>query len=89
MERADPRKHIGFYKTPFNIIRVRGSSNGLTNHPGRDYRGLLMHAGLLLCCRPRPTGGSGLTSSRALGSTVRLLRSNGDTSMGLDDQAIQ
>ena len=29
-------------------IRVRGSSNGLTNHPGGDvYRGLLMHAGLL------------------------------------------
>jgi hypothetical protein len=28
---------------------VRGSSNGLTNHPGGDvYRGLLMHAGLLL-----------------------------------------
>ena len=26
-----------------------GSSNGLTNHPGGDvYRGLLMHAGLLL-----------------------------------------
>ena len=31
--------------------------------------------------------GSGLTSRRALGSTVTLLRSNGDASMGLDDQA--
>ena len=38
-------------------------------------------------CRRRPTGGSGLTSGRDLGSTVRLLRSNGDVSMGLDDQA--
>ena len=34
-------------------------------------------------------GGSALISSRALGSTVRLLRSNGETSMGLDDQAMQ
>ena len=52
-----------------------------------------MHTVLLLfvvvCCRRRPTGGSGLTSSRALGSTVTLLRSNGDTSMGLDDQAMR
>ena len=31
------------------FVRVRGSSNGLTNHPGGDVcRGLLMHAGLLL-----------------------------------------
>ena len=31
------------------MIRVRGSSNGLANHPGGDvYRGLLVHAGLLL-----------------------------------------
>ena len=32
---------------------MRGSSNGLTNHPGGDvYRGLVMHAGLLfvVCC---------------------------------------
>ena len=60
-----------------------------------------MHAGLLLfvvvvvvvvvvvCCRRRPTGGSGLTSGRGLGSTVRLLRSNCETSMGLNDQAMQ
>ena len=35
--------------SPNKLIRVRGSSNGLTNHPGGDvYRGLLMHAGLLL-----------------------------------------
>ena len=33
------------------------------------------------------TEGSGLTLSRALGSTVTLLRPNGDASMGLDDQA--
>ena len=36
------------------IIRVRGYSNGLTNHPGGDvYRGLLMHAELffdVVCC---------------------------------------
>ena len=32
------------------------------------------------CCCRRPTGGSGLTSSRALGSTVALLRPNGDAS---------
>ena len=51
-----------------------------------------MHAGLLLlllCCRRSLTGGSALTSSRALGSTVTLLRSNGDASMGLDDGAIK
>ena len=44
---------------------------------------------VVLCCRRRPTGGSGLTSNRALGSTVTLLRSNGDASMGLDDQAMR
>ena len=32
--------------------------------------------------------GSGLTSSRALGSTVTRLRTNGDTSMGLGDRAM-
>ena len=36
-----------------------------------------------------PQGGSGLTSSRALGSTVTLLRPNADASMGLDDQAMR
>ena len=36
-----------------------------------------------------PHRGSGLTSSRALGSTVTLLRSNGDASMGLDDGAMR
>ena len=58
-----------------------------------------MHAGLLLLLlvllllfvvvvvvAPQ---GSGLTSSRALGSTVTLLRSNGDASMGLDDGAMR
>ena len=38
---------------PGVCVRVRGSSNGLTNHPGGDvYRGLLMHAVLMLvvCC---------------------------------------
>ena len=50
-----------------------------------------MFAGLLFCfvvvvVAPQ---GSGLTSSRALGSTVRLLRSNGDASMGLDGGAIK
>ena len=43
----------------------------------------------LLLLSSSPHRGSALTSSRALGSTVRLLRSNGETSMGLDDQAIQ
>ena len=46
-----------------------------------------MHAGLLLSASPHR--GSGLTSSRALGITVTLLRSNGDASMGLDDGAIK
>ena len=41
------------------------------------------------CCRRRPTGGSGLTSSRALGSTVTLLRTNVDASVGLGDQAMR
>ena len=41
-------------------IRVRGSSNGLTNHPGGDvYRGLLMHAGLLLLLSSSPHRGVG------------------------------
>ena len=44
---------------------------------------------VLFCCfvllSSSPHMGSGLTSSRALGNTVRLLRSNGDTSMALDD----
>ena len=44
---------------------------------------------LLLCCRRRPTGGSGLTSGRDLGSTVTLLRSNGDASMALEAQAMR
>ena len=43
----------------------------------------------VVCCRRRPTGGSGVTSSRALGSTVTLLRPNGEASMGLDDQAMR
>ena len=45
---------------------------------------------VLLCCVVvvASQGGSGLTSSRALGSTVTLLRSNGDTSMGLGDRAM-
>ena len=49
-----------------------------------------MFAGLLLFCfvvvvvAPQ---GSGLTSSRSLGRTVTLLRSNGGASMGLDDGA--
>ena len=34
-------------------------------------------------------GGSALTSTRALGSTVTLLRSNGDAAMGLDDGAMR
>ena len=80
-----------------------GQSEGLTeriNEPpwGRCLQGavdvrwvvvLLLLLLLCCCCRRRPTGGSGLTSSRALGSTVTLLRSNGDASMGLDDQAMR
>ena len=42
-----------------------------------------MFAGLLLLSSPR------IASSRALGITVTLLRSNGDASMGLDDGAIK
>ena len=38
---------------------------------------------LLLSSSPR------ITSSRALGITVTLLRSNGDASMGLDDGAMR
>ena len=34
-------------------------------------------------------GVAGLTSSRALGSTVTLLRPNGDASMGFGDQAMR
>ena len=86
--------HSGAYD---KHITVRVSSNGLTNHLGRDvYRGLLMHAGLLLLLlllllfvvvvAPQ---GSRLTSSRALGITVTLLRSNGDASMGLDEGAMR
>ena len=33
--------------------------------------------------------GSGLTSSRALSSTVTLLRTNGDAFVGLGDQAMR
>ena len=44
---------------------------------------------VVCCCCRRPTGGSGLTSSRALGTTVTLLRTNGDASMGIDDQAMR
>ena len=77
-------------KEDFETIRVRGSSNGLTNHPGGDVcRGLMMHAGLLFVVVVVAPQGSGLTSSRALGSTVTLLRSNGDASMGLDDGAMR
>ena len=39
----------------------------------------------LLLLASSPHRGSGITSSRALGITVTLLRSNGDASMGLDD----
>ena len=67
-------------------IRARGSSNGLTTHPGGDvYTGLLMHVGLLLLLLLLlllfvvvVVGVAGLTSSRALDSIVTLLRTNGD-----------
>ena len=43
----DASNHLKTIK--IEVFRVRGSSNGLTNHPGGDvYRGLLVHAGLLL-----------------------------------------
>ena len=45
------------------------------------FAGLLLL--LLLSSSPR------IASSRALGITVTLLRSNGDASMGLDDGAIK
>ena len=52
------------------------------------YAGLLLFL-LFVVVVVAPQGGSGLTSSRALGSTVTLLRPNGDASMGLDDQAMR
>ena len=56
------------------IIRVRGSSNRLTNHPGGDVcRGLLMHAGLLFvvcCCRRRLTGSFWTNRAEAHGQLV-------------------
>ena len=52
-----------------------------------------MHAGLVfvvvVVVAPQGGGVAGLTSSRALDSTVTLLRpNNGDASMGLGDQAM-
>ena len=52
-----------------------------------------MHAGLLLLLLLLllfvVVGVAGLTSSRSLGSGVTLLRTNGDTSMALDDGAMR
>ena len=48
-----------------------------------DARWVVVVVVLLLSSSPR------ITSSRALGITVTLLRSNGDASMGLDDGAIK
>ena len=53
-----------------------------------------MHAGLLfvvvvvVVVVGGVVGVAGLTSSRALGSTVTLLRTNGHTSMGVGSQAM-
>ena len=52
-----------------------------------------MHRGLLLfvvvvVVVVVVVGVAGLTSNRALDSTVTLLRTNGDTSMGLGDQTM-
>ena len=75
-----------------------GQSEGLTeriNEPpwGRCLQGAVdarwVVVVVIVVCRRRPTGGSGLTSNRALGSTVTLLRPNGDASMGLGDQAMR
>ena len=76
---------------------VRSESEGILeriNEPswGRCLQGAVDARWVVVvccCCRRRPTGGSGITSSRALGITVTLLRSNGDASMGLDDQAMR
>ena len=70
-------------------------SEGLTeriNEPpwGRCLQGAVDARWVVVCCcRRRSTGGSELTSNRALDSTVTLLRTNGDASMGLDDQAMR
>ena len=79
--------------------RHKDQSAGLTeriNEPpwGRCLQGVVDARWVVVvvvccCCCRRPTGGSGLTSSRALGSTVTLLRSNRDASIGLDDQAMR
>ena len=62
--------------------------NGLANIPRRDvYRGLLVHAGLLMMFVVVVVV-VGLTSSIALNSTVTLLRPNGDASMGSGDEAM-
>ena len=84
-EALPPNLTIYIYIYIYNISKLRGPSNGLTNHPGGDvYRGLLMHAGLLLllllllfCCRRRLTGGSFWTNRaeahcRLVFSPVRL-----------------
>ena len=54
-----------------------------------DARWVVFVVVAVVCCRRRPTGGSGLTCGRDLDSTVTLLRPNGEASMGLDDQAMR
>ena len=48
-----------------------------------DVRWVVVDVVVVVSSSPRTT------SSRALGSTVTLLRSNGDASMGLDDGAMR
>ena len=77
---------------PTMIIRVRGVTERINEPPwARCLQGVddARWVVVVVCCRRRPTGGSGLISGRALGTTVTLLRSNGDASMGLDDGAMR
>ena len=82
--------HAGRTGVSFLLGQSEGILERINEPPWGDvYRGLLMHAGLLLLLLFVVVGVAGLTSSRALDSTVTLLRPNGDASMGLGYQAMR
>ena len=87
-----PRVRQGIPPHSYPHSGVYGQSEGLTeriNEPpwGRCLQGAV-DARWVVVVVVAPQG-SGITSSRALGITVTLLRSNGDASMGLDDGAMR